>query len=308
MKNQKGFIQMPILIAIIAGILVLSGASYVGVKQYKNYQAEKIVQEKEKQEMQKEKEKQETEMADLKTKLTELENKPAPKPQIIYNTIEKTTEKIIEQPKERSVADITKEWSPIVVYVLCEWHYDNGIVSAKASGSGFLTVFSGGTIAVMTNKHVLLNKGLFTAAFCDTYFLNGEKYRILWSDVKSGYGINPNYDIGSITIYGISTYLKNLVTRREGYYCSTEPEIGDEIVVLGYPGIGSNSGITVTEGIISGYEGGYYVTSAKIDHGNSGGIAVSVKNNCIVGMPSAAVTGSIESLGRILSAKTILAQ
>jgi len=300
MKNPKGFIQISLLIAIIAGVLILSGGGYFGVKQYQNYQAEKIVQEKEKQEVQKEKEKQEAEMAELKTKLAELANKPTPKPQIIYNTI--------EQPKERSAADITKEWSPLVTYVLCEWHYSDVTFSTKASGSGFLTIFSNGTIAVMTNKHVLLNEGLYPAALCDIYFLNGEKYRVLWTDIKSGYGYNPNYDIGSITLYGLSTYLKNLVTRREEYYCPTEPEIGDKIVVLGYPGIGSNSGITVTEGIISGYEGAYYVTSAKIDRGNSGGIAVSVKDNCIVGMPSASVTGSIESLGRILSVKTILAQ
>ena len=39
MKNNKGFIQIPILIAIIAGLLAISGAGYFGVKQYQNYQA-----------------------------------------------------------------------------------------------------------------------------------------------------------------------------------------------------------------------------------------------------------------------------
>src|SRR3989338_6838358 len=42
MKNQKGFIQIPLLIAIIAGVLVLGGGGYFGVKQYQNYQAEKV--------------------------------------------------------------------------------------------------------------------------------------------------------------------------------------------------------------------------------------------------------------------------
>ncbi len=44
-KNKKGFIQIPIFIAIIVSVLVLSGASYFGVKQYKKYQAEKSQQE-----------------------------------------------------------------------------------------------------------------------------------------------------------------------------------------------------------------------------------------------------------------------
>jgi len=45
MNRQKGFIQIPILIAVIVGVLVVGGASfYVGVQQYQNYQAEKIQQ------------------------------------------------------------------------------------------------------------------------------------------------------------------------------------------------------------------------------------------------------------------------
>lgn len=48
-KTQEGFIQIPLLIAIIMGVLVIGGAGYIGVRQYQNYQAEKIVQEKERE-------------------------------------------------------------------------------------------------------------------------------------------------------------------------------------------------------------------------------------------------------------------
>ncbi|MBI2123819.1 MAG: hypothetical protein HYU04_01100 [Candidatus Wildermuthbacteria bacterium] len=44
-RNQSGFIQIPILIAIIAGILVLGGGGYFGVRQYKSYQAKQIEKE-----------------------------------------------------------------------------------------------------------------------------------------------------------------------------------------------------------------------------------------------------------------------
>ena len=46
MNNRKGFVQIPILIAIIVGILVLGGSGYFGVRQYLNYQAEKVREEK----------------------------------------------------------------------------------------------------------------------------------------------------------------------------------------------------------------------------------------------------------------------
>ncbi len=52
-KNPKGFIQIPLLIVIIAGVLVLSGGGYFGVKKYKNYLTEKNEKTKQAQEYQK---------------------------------------------------------------------------------------------------------------------------------------------------------------------------------------------------------------------------------------------------------------
>jgi S1-C subfamily serine protease len=75
---------------------------------------------------------------------------------------------------------------------------------------------------------------------------------------------------------------------------------------LGYPFIGTSDNVTVTSGVISGIEQDYYVTDAKIDHGNSGGAAILTKNDCWLGIPSAAAVGSIESLGRILKASLVL--
>jgi len=75
---------------------------------------------------------------------------------------------------------------------------------------------------------------------------------------------------------------------------------GDEIVVLGYPDVGSPTGITATDGIISGYNGNYYVTSAKVEHGNSGGAAIDVANNCYLGIPTYVETDSADSLAGVL--------
>ena len=46
MKNQNGFIQTPLLVAIIAGVLILGGAGYFGAKQYQKYYNEANTQQK----------------------------------------------------------------------------------------------------------------------------------------------------------------------------------------------------------------------------------------------------------------------
>jgi len=72
--------------------------------------------------------------------------------------------------------------------------------------------------------------------------------------------------------------------------------------VLGYPDIGGDT-VTVTEGIISGFETrfntNYIVTSAKISHGNSGGLAL-LESGCSIGITTFAKTSEIESLGYII--------
>jgi len=75
---------------------------------------------------------------------------------------------------------------------------------------------------------------------------------------------------------------------------------------LGYPTVGSRQDITATEGIISGFDGNYFITSAKVEEGNSGGIAVSVKEDCYLGIPTYAEIGNVESLARILDFTVIV--
>jgi S1-C subfamily serine protease len=82
--------------------------------------------------------------------------------------------------------------------------------------------------------------------------------------------------------------------------CKTaDIKLGAKLVVVGYPTVGGAT-VTVTEGIVSGFDGDYIKTSAKIEHGNSGGGAFLVPSGCWIGIPSASAVGGIESLGRIL--------
>jgi len=79
-------------------------------------------------------------------------------------------------------------------------------------------------------------------------------------------------------------------------------KIGDHLSILGYPAIGGET-LTVTEGIISGFEfqgeTRFIKSSAKLDHGNSGGVAIK-DSGCIIGIPTFVKRGQLESMGRIL--------
>lgn len=79
-------------------------------------------------------------------------------------------------------------------------------------------------------------------------------------------------------------------------------ELGDKVMVFGYPSVGGNT-ITVTEGVVSGFEGFRVKTSAKIEHGNSGGGAFLIKDtgNCWFGIPTSVAQGELESLGSIIN-------
>jgi len=83
--------------------------------------------------------------------------------------------------------------------------------------------------------------------------------------------------------------------------------VGDHLSVLGYPAVGGQT-LTVTDGIISGFEtdGGFQFikTSAKIDHGNSGGIAIE-DSGCVLGIPTYIEADANGSIGRILDLGSI---
>jgi len=82
-------------------------------------------------------------------------------------------------------------------------------------------------------------------------------------------------------------------------------EIGDPVFIGGYPGIGADT-FTFTQGVVSGRVGKELIkTSALIDSGASGGAAFDAHGS-YVGVPSAAVKGSIGgSLGYLIGANVV---
>ena len=241
---------------------------------------------------------QQTQIDALKKKVETLQNT---KPQTIIKEVPAPTPP--PTPTPLSLADIIKQWRLRAVYIECTWRYTDGQIYLQASGSGLAMQYSDGQISFVTNKHVLSDAQDYGPTQCLSKLPDDDTiYTTTFENDKVS---TDGSDWGLININDPDSHLKELVNT-DFNYCTTEASIGDSVVILGYPSYGTGySNITATEGIISGYDGQYYTTSAKIEHGNSGGLAIKEKDNCYLGIPTAVVTGGFESLGRILDVKNI---
>lgn len=323
MENKQNHFNNPVVIILIVALLGLGG--YV---LFSNKSEPSGTQNPSQQEID-----------NLKSEVENLKNSKG-----TTNNSSPSTNSIIAKPK--SLTDIVAEWRKSTAYVECYWVNPNTRqVYLKQSGSGLLVMIGTNDVpTVVTNRHVVSDSQYGTASECDAVF-PGDKYAFysinnLYRPAYTDYTVpsNPlsipaNPTNGQISLDNtkdvafLSDFKKNNVDLvpptislenravRGNFPCASEPNIGDPLVILGYPSYGSGAGtitsvfshleITATEGIISGKDSGYYTTSAKIEHGNSGGLAVDKTNNCYLGIPTAAFTGEIESLGRILPASYI---
>lgn len=199
------------------------------------------------------------------------------------------------------VASVVSEWEERVVQVLCEFG------SFNQTGSGLLLMRQSGGVekpTVMTNKHVIISESGKSPVRCRTTLPDrGLTFDSVTTDGEIEIG-RGNLDFGLLTINTPNATLNRRA--REAYsVCSNQIATGESVVILGYPSIGAANEITATEGIISGYEDDYYITSAKVEQGNSGGAAVALADNCYLGLPTFVVGGKVESLARILDVRAI---
>lgn len=192
---------------------------------------------------------------------------------------------------------IIQEWRPRVAYITCVLR-DASIIS----GSGLVAIFGESYPQVLTNKHVVRDGYGNVPPGCVVKLPdNDEIFEMTKSD---DIPVSEIVDAGALNIRNPNSQLENLVSSPVKYCFplgyTGKAAIGEPIVILGYPYTGSKYDITATEGIISGYEGNYYITSAKVEHGNSGGIAILIKENCYLGIPTYVKIGTSETLARIL--------
>lgn len=203
-----------------------------------------------------------------------------------------------------SLTNIIHQWESYVVMVECDFYsHKTGELFIQTSGSGLLTKWKNTSVAVLTNKHIITPLSLGMNDVADQCVLKFPKQDISIASDKISV-LTDNFDWGLIIIDSQNEYIDELM-QKPPYLCAEDPVLGDEIAILGYPNIGDEKNVTVTDGIISGFDENYFITSAKVEKGNSGGAAISLKNNCYLGTPTFSRAGSIESLARILDVKVL---
>jgi S1-C subfamily serine protease len=209
-----------------------------------------------------------------------------------------------------------------VVQVLCS------NASGLTSGSGSLFIFDEVGQAVLTNHHVVEG-----ATKCVAHITNTANSPIgIFAMSGSIYTYNHDTDEAILAV-GNSLSTSNVPAANYNYSisslrrCSSLMPVGTPIVIVGFPAyakrdstvtietLGTVNAIyrTVTNGIISGYDtssagDANYFVSAKIDNGNSGGIALAKDDRglCALGLPTWLSVGNYETQGLVQNIANLL--
>jgi hypothetical protein len=211
--------------------------------------------------------------------------------------------------RQRSPAD---NIASLVVNIYCESEFSEDV----SGGSG--TIFSEGGL-ILTNAHIIpVNDATGKIDEHATCFVTlpdpttGSPQEMYWAYPIIASGLSETYDLAFIQIHDVyydteegvayGDYPKKFPSYT-GNQCKDENvRLGESVRVYGYPAISGGIALTITDGVVSSLlpDEGFILTSAKISHGNSGGIAVD-QYGCMIGVPSMVSGDENESLGVIIS-------
>ncbi len=202
-----------------------------------------------------------------------------------------------ETEANQMLSSVVAVWQSRVARIECNLYNEEGdLLTSAASG---VATYINGQLYFISNKHLVEEEGaVLDECFASLPQRNIKDIHIDDDDVVVSEGRDLAYLLADKPGVAVSVVPDQRA-------CSVEPRSGDEIITLGFPRVGSEDSVTVTEGIISGQDDGYYVTSAKIERGNSGGAAVHVEQGCFLGLPTVVAVGRIESLARILPVSSL---
>ncbi len=237
------------------------------------------------------------------------------------NTLKKSIAAASALPKDIIISSQElNSYTSAVVQVLCKQG------SSISSGSGTLWTFKEIPQAVITNHHVVKDADSCVAVMTNSsnvttgiFSLSGSVYTYNQNTDTAILAINSSVSPKSVPIQNYNYTIGSLRT------CPTTIPVGSPVVIIGYPAyakrdttmnvetLGTVNVIyrTVTNGIISGYDTSLvsagtlqypnYFVSAKIDSGNSGGIALAKddKGICTLGLPTWLTVGNYETQGLV---------
>jgi len=185
-------------------------------------------------------------------------------------------------------------------------------ISCDNGNGGSGTIFTEDGI-VQTNNHVIDGASSCLITLPDK--TTGEPNSIYKANPLIIPGLSKEYDIAFLQINNAYTDNNG---KKWGKYPTTfhafispkacsnyTPKLGEPIKIYGYPVTSGGYNLTITDGIISSFADNQDIlTSAKVDSGNSGGLAVN-NNGCYLGIPSAVVSGNYQNLGVIIPSSII---
>lgn len=217
---------------------------------------------------------------------------------------------------------------------LQQYSLDVGVVYCYgdnwAQGSGILW-----TMSDLEGLYVITNRHVITGDNCHIFIedpknvgVSAGRYKLDTDNIKSW---NNKTDVAFLKILYQSiesdTPLSSLSSKVSGLaFCSDKMPIGAPVAVVGYPAFAqkiedgaAHPFQAITQGTISAYDNTVqysplllpdvnYFISAKMDSGNSGGIAFSKDNNklCILGIPTWISIGNYETQGMIQSMHNVI--
>ena len=207
-----------------------------------------------------------------------------------------------------------------VMLVVC----DNG--SSLKEGSGFLMKIPNLGYTVVTNNHIVSGNNVCFLILKDEF---GNGMGGIRLDLSEVYRWNPYTDIAVLKLISppVSSVIKPI--KDLNYHisnlrlCSSKMLIGSPVSVIGFPAFAKQesgekylSVRQVTTGIISGYDisttqnlpyPNYYI-SAKIDSGNSGGVALSKDKGelCLLGVPTWLEIGNYATQGIVQNIQNVM--
>lgn len=268
-------------------------------------------------------------IAELEQRIKELETKQQESsPKTIYDDF--------LQEKEKDSEIITADDLDTILRYVGSISCGNKYKHVNGSASIWVVNWNWGKNIALTNAHIFPSSSPFWCIvgfdWLGNYKLNTDQIPSMslnnfvdfaFLEIKS---ITSGAESTSVPIASLSSDLESVP------HCPKEMSLGSPVAVIGYPVSAMsqdtlpggperdrNIGVSnkaVTNGIISSHDGsprwnGYpdsnYFVSAKIDSGNSGGLAVSKHNGelCILGIPTWVQEGHFENMGIVQSIHNI---